>query len=112
VKHARADGGVDERVEWRNDGREGWLVPIPMGFAALSGLHEPGTVAGTRDAATPLRFVEGVYGIGQWISPHRLRRFEDLFWSAEHDEALGLYRCSNGFKPSPSAVPSTAVSES
>ncbi|WP_298232147.1 type I-F CRISPR-associated protein Csy2 [uncultured Azohydromonas sp.] len=112
VKHTKADGSVDERVEWRTDSRDGWLVPIPLGFAGLSALHEPGTVAGARDATTPLRFVEGVYGIGQWISPHRLRRFEDLFWSADYDEALNLYRCSNGFKPSPSAVPSTAVSES
>ena len=112
VKHARADGAEEERVEWRADSRDGWLVPIPLGFAGLSALHGPGTVAGARDATTPLRFVEGVYGIGQWISPHRLRRFEDLFWSAEHDEALSLYRCSNGFKPSASAVPSTAVSES
>jgi CRISPR-associated protein Csy2 len=109
VKRTRADGGVEESVEWRNDSREGWLVPLPMGFAALSGLHEPGTVAGARDAATPLRFVEGVYGIGQWISPHRLRRFEDLFWHADHDEALNLYRCCNGFKPTPSVVPSTEV---
>lgn len=104
AQHTRADGSVEERVEWRADSREGWLVPIPMGFAGLSALHAPGTVSAARDAVTPFRFVEGVYGIGQWISPHRLRRFEDLFWSAEHDEALNLYRCSNGFKPSSPAV--------
>lgn len=105
---ARADEQTG-RVEWRNDSREGWLVPIPVGFAALSQLHPAGTVAGARDATTPVRFVEGVYGIGQWISPHRLSRFDELFWIAQHDEASRLYRCTNDFKSSSSAVSASEV---
>ncbi|WP_066342385.1 type I-F CRISPR-associated protein Csy2 [Azohydromonas lata] len=110
-KRTRPDGSEQEHVEWRNDSREGWLVPIPVGFAALSALHPAGTVAGARDAATPVRFVEGVYGMGQWISPHRLNRFEDLFWYVPaHEDSPDLYRCSNGYAPPSSpAVPAQEV---
>lgn len=44
--------------KWEADKRQGWTVPIPVGYAALSKLHEPGEVAGARDGNTPFRFVE------------------------------------------------------
>lgn len=86
-------------ADWATDSRPGWLVPIPVGFAALSELHAPGTVAGARDPAVPFQFVESVYSIGQWISPHRLQDTHDLLWHTSHDTANGLYRCTNQFKP-------------
>ena len=88
-----------ERIEWRRDERPGWLVPIPVGYTALSELHPPGSVTQARDAGTPLRFVESVFSIGQWVSPHRLRDFEQLIWWPEYDEATGLYRCRNDCHP-------------
>lgn len=94
-----------QTVTWQTDKRPGWLVPLPVGFAALSVLHPPGTVAGARDATTPFRFVESVYSMGQWISPHRLSDTHQLMWRTQHDAVSGLYRCTNGFKASnPSSV--------
>jgi CRISPR-associated protein Csy2 len=87
-----------ETVEWATDPRPGWLVPIPVGYAALSDLHTPGTVAGARDSHTPFRFVEGVYSIGQWVSPHRLDDLAQLTWRPEHTPATGLYRCTNAYQ--------------
>lgn len=89
----------DERIEWQRDARPGWLVPIPVGYAALSELHPAGSVAQARDATTPLRFVESVFSIGQWISPHRLRNAAQLIWWPTYDEATGLYRCRNACAP-------------
>ncbi|MGE4450123.1 type I-F CRISPR-associated protein Csy2 [Castellaniella sp.] len=94
--------GRDEkdRVIWTHDRPEGsgWIVPIPVGYAALSDLYAGGQVANARDQTTPFRFVEGVYSIGQWIGPHRLQRVQDLLWWGEaHDD--GLYRCCNGYEP-------------
>jgi CRISPR-associated protein Csy2 len=86
-------------AEWRTDPRLGWTVPIPVGYGALSGLYAPGTVANARDTRIPFRFVETLWSIGQWISPHRLRTFDDLFWYAEHDPAQGTYRCRNDHAP-------------
>lgn len=86
-------------VTWSNDGRAGWIVPIPVGFTALSPLLPAGSVSGARDMRTPFRFVETVWSIGQWLSPHRLRTLDDLIWVADHDEheQPGLYRCRNAY---------------
>lgn len=92
-------GDTTETIEWVADTRVGWIVPIPVGFAALSSLHAPGTVAGTRDPSVPFCFVESVYSMGQWISPHRLGDVSELFWEPIHDPITGLYRCINAFRP-------------
>lgn len=104
-----------EAVQWTTDARPGWLVPIPVGYAALSELHPAGTVAGARDGTLPFRFVESVYSIGQWISPHRLQDLAQLTWRADHNPATGLYRCTNAYLASmasqvDSADPATSYS--
>lgn len=87
------------KVEWRAQRiiPNGWLVPIPVGYGALSPLQEAGTVANARDGQTPLRFVESLYSIGQWLSPHRLRDVDDLLWCASATPDAGLYRCHNHY---------------
>lgn len=107
VQHPARENGQSPTVEWVTEERAGWIVPIPVGFAALSDLHAPGTVRGARDMRTPFRFVETVWSMGQWIGPHRLNRLDDLFWVPDHDPEHptehGLYRCRNGYHPSPHA---------
>lgn len=102
-----ADGtpAPDGKVSWGDPLRpkgSGWVVPIPVGYAALTkDAHPAGGVRNARDATVPLRFVESVYSLGEWISPHRLHSLEQLLWHAQADEAQGLYRCRNGYRPSP-----------
>ena len=74
-------------------------------FAALSDVYPPGTVAGARDPGVPFRFVESVYSIGQWISPHRLHDVNDLIWEPVHDPSSGLYCCVNSFHPAVTSLP-------
>lgn len=102
----QTDDDSAETTEWIADTRAGWTVPIPVGFAALSALHAPGTVAGARDPNVPFRFVESVYSIGQWISPHRLADIQDLLWVTQADPETGLYRCVNDFHVRSSSVSS------
>ncbi|PWW46868.1 type I-F CRISPR-associated protein Csy2 [Melaminivora alkalimesophila] len=95
----------DGKIEWGDPLRpkgSGWVVPIPVGYAALGDLHAAGCVRNARDAEAPVRFVESVYSLGQWISPHRLNSLQQLLWHAETDETLGLYRCRSGYRPDPS----------
>ena len=94
-----ATGESTEQVEWATDSRPGWLVPIPVGYAALAELHPPGAVAGARDPTVPFRFVESVYSMGQWVSPHRLRDIDQLAWRADYNATTGLYRCVNAYQP-------------
>lgn len=94
-----AQAGAADKVDWITDRRPGWIVPIPVGYTALSALHGGGEVASARDATTPFRFVESVWSVGQWISPHRLQRLSDFIWqmgndlSPEQPSEHGLYRC-------------------
>ena len=94
-----ATGESAEQVEWTTDSRPGWLVPIPVGYAALTELHPPGAVAGARDPTVPFRFVESVYSMGQWVSPHRLRDIDQLTWQADYNATTGLYGCVNAYQP-------------
>ena len=88
--------------KWQHDRQKlGWVVPIPLGYGALTELQAAGTVANARDSTTDFRFVESLYGIGQWVSPHRLQSPEDLLWYADSEQETGLYRCCNGYHPEP-----------
>lgn len=95
---APADGKQIWADPMRGKG-SGWTVPIPVGYAALAPRQAAGTVHNARDMGTPLCFVESVYSLGAWVSPHRLSQPEELWWRAETDEAQGLYRCRNGYAP-------------
>ncbi|MDD3326099.1 MAG: type I-F CRISPR-associated protein Csy2 [Zoogloea sp.] len=86
-----------KNVEWKPEPREGWIVPIPVGYGALSGLHPAGSVKNARDSRTDFRFVESLYSLGQWISPHRLGSLRELLWYGHSDIDSGLYRCRNDF---------------
>ncbi|MCG9053316.1 type I-F CRISPR-associated protein Csy2 [Laribacter hongkongensis] len=77
---------------------KGWIVPLPVGYGAISPLYEAGSVQGTRDDSTPVRFVESLYSLGQWLSPHRLHDYRQLLWYPTHDEASGVYRCRNDYQ--------------
>ena len=94
VTPASAAGGT-ETVTWEIRKKSGWLVPLPIGYAGISPLYAPGEVANTRDDSTPFRFVESLYSLGEWVSPHRLDTPEQLLWTHETDPTAGLYRCRN-----------------
>jgi CRISPR-associated protein Csy2 len=74
----------------------GWLVPIATGFKAISPLYENGEVARSRDPTTPFRFVESAYGVGEWLSPHRVRNLEHIFWRYQTDG--DWYLCQNSYQ--------------
>src|SRR5690625_105377 len=86
-----------DTVGWKvsRQAGDGWLVPIPVGFTALSELYQPGKVKNARDSSSAFRFVESLYSVGEWRSPHRLDLLQDLLWLPQTDHNQGLYRCIN-----------------
>ena len=86
-----------EAVTWQVRKPPGWIVPLPVGYAGISPLYESSDVENTRDGLTPFRFVECLYSLGQWMSPHRLEHLRQLFWQTEADLENGIYRCSNRY---------------
>lgn len=90
---AAAEG---DKGQWQHDRKgAGWIVPIPVGYGALGPLQPAGSVANARNASVPFHFVESLYSVGQWISPHRLPAAENLLWYADSQPEAGLYRCRN-----------------
>ena len=94
---ADESGATPKRVEWKSEPRDGWIVPIPVGYGALSELFPPGHVQNARDGKTSFRFVESLYSIGQWIGPHRLEHVSQMLWYAMTETDSGLYRCRNDY---------------
>lgn len=84
-------------LEWGIRKKAGWLVPILIGYAAISPLYAAGEVKGARNDATPFRFVESLYSIGEWVSPHRLTHPTQLLWHYHADSDAGIYRCVNHY---------------
>lgn len=91
------------KTEWRNSrqAKRGWIVPLPVGYGAISELYEAGKVANCRDETTPVRFVESLYSLGEWLSPHRLTDYRQLLWYPTHDPERGVYRCCNDYAVKP-----------
>lgn len=87
---------LDETL-WAIRKHPGWLVPVPVGYAAISPLYSAGEVANARDNTTSFRFVENLYSLGEWVSPHRLTTLEQLLWHQQTDAEQGLYRCINHY---------------
>ncbi len=82
-----------ETIEWQIRKKPGWIVPIPVGYRSIAQCYEPGQVLNARDTETPFCFVECLYSLGQWISPHRLNGTSHIFWRHDADVEKGLYRC-------------------
>ncbi|MDR3578831.1 MAG: type I-F CRISPR-associated protein Csy2 [Oryzomonas sp.] len=101
------DGVVDEQTpaEWRYVPKPdcGWLVPMATGYRGISDLYESGQVARSRDSTTPFRFVESVYSVGEWISPHRTTDLKQLIWCYHSEPETGWYMCRNSYQPKPKA---------
>lgn len=75
------------RVERAN---RGYLVPLMVGYQAIDKLYEAGEVANTRDPTVPFCFVEAIYGIGEWLSPHRIGSLEEVLWRYKYEEGYYL----------------------
>lgn len=58
----------------------GWLVPIPVGYQAISPLFEPGMLQESRTQQYPSQFVETLYGLGKWQFPYSVASLESAFW--------------------------------
>lgn len=91
------DPDKPDEASWSVRSAPGWLVPVPVGYRALSKLYAPGEVENARDEETPFRFVESLYSVGEWVGPHRLDDPEQLLWRHEACPETGVYRCTNHF---------------
>ncbi|MDD9195064.1 type I-F CRISPR-associated protein Csy2 [Aliivibrio sp. S3MY1] len=85
---AEDQGELSNKAKWEfvKKPQMGYLVPIMSGFCAISPLYEAGKVDNVRDTTVPVAFTEAAYGVGEWMSPHRLTNIDDAIWRYEHCE--------------------------
>ncbi|MFK5986840.1 MAG: type I-F CRISPR-associated protein Csy2 [Pseudomonadota bacterium] len=62
----------------------GFLVPIMVGYKAISPVYKNHQVTNTRDNESDVCFVEAVHSIGEWQSIHRIKTAEELSHSLWH----------------------------
>lgn len=88
-----------EKEHWQTtsvkQGR-GWLVPIPLGYQAISPLFAAGKLQEARSNEYQSQFVECIYGLGKWVFPLRLKEnLSRAFWryqcSAQQSNGAEIY---------------------
>jgi CRISPR-associated protein Csy2 len=72
--------------------KKGWIVPLMIGYKAISPLYDPNTVENLRDTRYPFRFVEAVHGLGEWRSLHRIADISDVIWQYQIEDNWYLCR--------------------
>lgn len=79
LAHNPLESGKWEAKSVKRD--RGWLVPIHLGYQAISPLFAPDEVKEMRDNEQQSQFVEAIYGLGKWVFAPRLSsQFDKAFW--------------------------------
>lgn len=74
----------------------GWLVPIPVGYQAISPLFDAGQLKNCRTTQYPSQYVETIYSLGKWVFPFSLPHdFSQCFWRYRAPQN-NLYLISQG----------------
>ncbi|MGC7590913.1 type I-F CRISPR-associated protein Csy2 [Bisgaard Taxon 46] len=74
----------------------GWLVPIPVGYQAISPMFEKGQLQNCRTKQYPSQYVETIYSLGKWVFPFSLPKdLSQCFWRYSAPQN-NLYLISQG----------------
>ena len=84
IETAMLHHNPQEKDHWQTtsvkQGR-GWLVPLHLGYQAISPLFAAGKLQEARSNQHQSQFVECIYGMGKWVFPLRLKEdFAQAFW--------------------------------
>ncbi|WP_353143338.1 type I-F CRISPR-associated protein Csy2 [Acinetobacter pragensis] len=104
---------TEEQVEgvWqvrpRPEHLKGWLVPIPIGYGALTAVQPQGVIKGLRNDQYPATFVETLLSLGEWQSPHRIKDIAATLWNYNIEPKNGVYELQQPFAPKLNLNPSS-----
>ena len=62
-----------------------------VGYQAIAGPYDEGVVENARDHSHPFCFTEAIYGVGEWLSPHRMDNISNIVWNYHHDDENDKY---------------------
>lgn len=87
--HANETEGDDDETFWgRKSGVSGWILPISVGYRAISPL---GQVVNQRDPDYKHCFAENIITLGEFVMPVRINTLQDIMWHSYVDENQGIY---------------------
>ncbi|MHA3081697.1 type I-F CRISPR-associated protein Csy2 [Acinetobacter sp. ANC 5383] len=95
------------QIRPRPEHLQGWLVPIPIGYAALTEIQPQGMINGLRNDQYPATFVETLLSLGEWKSPHRIKNIVDILWNYNTEPKNGVYELVQPFAPKLNLNPSS-----
>lgn len=75
----------------------GWLVPMPIGYQAISPIYPAGEMQNVRNPEYPNQYVETIYSLGKWLYPFHLKATnttDRAFWRYEYRTEKSLYLVS------------------
>ena len=92
------DEKTDANWEYLPKPQSGYLVPIMIGYKAISEVYKNKEVENTRDSETDICFVESVHSIGEWLGMHKLtiEGLKSSVWNYAYKE--NWYLCKQGVK--------------
>lgn len=89
------NGEETTNTQWKTLSKKtgrGWLVPMPIGYQAISEEYAAGVMQNVRNPEYPSQYVEAIYGLGKWVYPQRLvDDFESAFWRYQYDNDNTLF---------------------
>lgn len=93
-KYINPDESTPSKWEYLPKPERGYLVPIMIGYKALSDVYENSEVKHTRDSETDVCFVESAHSIGEWVGVHKIKTEKNLKESLwEYSYEKDLYLC-------------------
>ena len=100
--YCEPDYNTDADWQYIKKPQMGYLVPIMIGYKAISRVYKNEEVSNTRDNKTDVCFVEAAHSIVEWQSTHHLKTPEQLqkcLWHYHYEENWYLCRQGISFKP-------------
>ena len=91
------DESTPAEWEYQPKPQGGYLVPLMVGYKAISKRYAPNELLNTRDTEMSTRFVEPIHSIGEWKSIHRIVSASDAIWCYQYDDPW--YLCTQYKQP-------------
>jgi len=86
---AKGEDPEKDEIYWaRKSGTPGWLVPVSVGYRAITPFEK---IENQRDPNCEHAFAENVLTLGEFVMPIRLDSINDIIWRPSVSEETGLY---------------------
>ena len=97
LEEGEGEPGSMTKAKWEfcSKPHTGWLVPLMIGYKAISDGYSPDVVKNARDDVTPTRFVEPIHSVGEWSSANKIEDLDLYIWRHTYENPWYLCQQSS-----------------